>query len=471
VLTGRSSLPQHLTARLLTDAGEVAATRRFFHWPLEFPEVFHDAGGRALAAGGFDAVVGNPPWEMLRGDYGSEQARSDARTAGGRVAEFARGAGIYRLQGDGHVNLYQLFLERALTLLRSGGRVGLILPSGLATDHGCASLRAALLQRTRVDTLYGFENRDGLFPIHRGLKFLLLAATSGAETTELPARFGLRRPEILDELPDIGRDMRAVPLTRAFLHGFSGDQLVVPEIRAAQDLRIASKIALEVPALGHPDGWHVTFGRELNATDDRHHFVEGGAGLPVIDGKNIQPFVVDSSRARFRLPVRVAEQLSSTRAARARPRLAYRDVASPTNRVTLIAAIVPAGVLTTHTLFCLKEAIDGDAQVFLCGLLNSYVANYLVRLQVGTHVTASLMARLQVPKPARSDPSFAAVISSAHTLRESPADLAASGRLQAWAARLYGLDASDLAHVLAGFPLVSEAERSAALDAFHGMEA
>ena len=58
---------------------------------------------------------------------------------------------------------------------------------------------------------------------------------------------------------------------------------------------------------------------------------------------------------------------------------------------------------------------------------------------------------------------------SAHTLRDAPGDIDAAARLQAWAARLYGLDTSDLAHVLASFPLVSAAERSAVLDAFRDM--
>ena len=61
-------------------------------------------------------------------------------------------------------------------LVRRGGRVGFVLPSGFASDHGCAALRRHILQRTRVDTFVSIENRDGLFPIHRALKFLLLTA-------------------------------------------------------------------------------------------------------------------------------------------------------------------------------------------------------------------------------------------------------------------------------------------------------
>jgi hypothetical protein len=67
------------------------------------------------------------------------------------------------------------------------------------------------------------------------------------------------------------------------------------------------------------------------------------------------------------------------------------DVASATNRLTLIAAIVPADAVTTHTLFCLKTGLPLDAQHVLCALLNSFVANYLIRFRVNTHVTATLI--------------------------------------------------------------------------------
>ena len=57
--------------------------------------------------------------------------------------------------------------------------------------------------------------------------------------------------------------------------------------------------------------------------------------------------------------------------------------------------------MTTHTVFCVKETLDEEAQQFLCGILNSYVANYLVRMRVGTHVSAAIVARLPVPRPDR----------------------------------------------------------------------
>ena len=253
-------------------------SHRFFHWPLEFPEIFHDAQGHPLDAPGFDAVLGNPPWEMLRGDQGTARTRADARIAGSRVSPTScAGSGIYRLQGDGHVNLYQLFVERALALLRPGARLGLILPSGFAIDHGCAALRRALFDRTHVDTLHGFENRDGLFPIHRGLKFLLTTA---------PSRHARRpcRHDSACDAPKRSTSCLTPASTRSpyrCLAIAAGEDQRSAAGRAGNpqpriDLDIVSAIAFSAPPLADPEGWHVTFGRELNATDDKRHFVTGG---------------------------------------------------------------------------------------------------------------------------------------------------------------------------------------------------
>ena len=104
------------------------------------------------------------------------------------------------------------------------------------------------------------------------------------------------------------------------------------------------------------------FGRELNATEDRPHFTARPAGpgswLPVVEGKHVSPFIVDARRRRSQ-SIGASPARCSNRAGRSRrARLAYRDVASPSNVVTLIAAIVPAGVVTTHTLFCLRTPLD-----------------------------------------------------------------------------------------------------------------
>src|SRR5262245_17561973 len=103
-LTGPSALPTQTTDRYLAAADRVAEARRFFNWELEFPEVFFGAGGQRLPTAGFDAVIGNPPWDMIRADAGSAEARSRARLDGAAVLRFTRQAGIYTAQSDGHAN-------------------------------------------------------------------------------------------------------------------------------------------------------------------------------------------------------------------------------------------------------------------------------------------------------------------------------------------------------------------------------
>lgn len=474
-------LPSHISVPLLAEARAIAERGRFFHWRLEFPEVFHAEDGRPLDAPGFDAVIGNPPWEMLRGDRGNASVRRASGAASSRLTTFARTSGTYAHQGDGHANLYHLFVERALSLTRAGGRLGLVLPSGFASDHGCAALRHHFFDHAAVDTLVSVENRDGLFPIHRGLRFLLVAATAGSATRTFPCRFGVRSPEVLDQLPDLGADDRAVPVPRELIVRLTGDELAVPEIRHAADLAIAARIAFAIPALGDAAGWQVSFGRELNATDDRPHFVEAGPEptsaprspgrrqgrrLPVVEGKQVQPFVVDTSTSRFLIPERVAATLLRPERTYRRTRLAYRDVAASTNRLTLIAAVLPPGVVTTHTLFCLKDHLEDDAQHFLCGIFNSFVANYLVRLRVGTHVTVAIVERLPVPRPPADSVEFQRVAALSRALAEWPADREAAMMLQAHAAQLYGLTAMEFQHVLDSFPLVDVEERRAAMKAF-----
>ena len=121
----------------------------------------------------------------------------------------------------------------------------------------------------------------------------------------------------------------------------------------------------------------------------------------MLEGKHIEPFRASLERCRYELRPGAARLRAPRRA-----RLAYRDVASATNRLTLIAASVPARTVTTHTLFCLRKPTPLDAHQALCALLNSFVANYLIRLRVNTHVTMSLVSRLPVPVVRREDPSF-----------------------------------------------------------------
>jgi hypothetical protein len=314
--------------------------------------VFSDENGEPLANPGFDAIVGNPPWDMVRGDSGDSPTRASRRDEAKCLTAFVRESGIYRVDARSHVNRYQLFVERALQLARRGGRIGFILPAGTVTDGGCAPLRRHLFDHASVDAVVGFDNRHRIFPIHRSVRFLVLTATNGAPTSEVRCRFGIDDADTLDR-PGVPGE--AFNLTRAFISRLSGeDDLAIPEIRGAADLRILEQISARIPTLDAAGGWHVRFGRELNATDDRNLFVpfdRDGHGRPVLEGKQIEPFRVCIDRCQYQLrdgaSVRIPRRL----------RLAYRDIASATNRVTLIAAVVPADAVSR------QHARDGRARV------------------------------------------------------------------------------------------------------------
>jgi hypothetical protein len=467
-LLGRESVvPRAPCDAWRTRAAEVATDARLFHWTLEFPEVFANANGAPRARQGFDAVLSNPPWDMLRADTQSDRHQARARATS--MARFVRDSGIYATGREAHVNSYQLFVERALQLVRPGGRVGMVLPWGLASDLGSGRLRQRLLDTCVLDALVGFENTRGVFPIHRGVRFLLLAATAGGRTDRVPCRFGVVTPGDLDSIPDTVHGEPAglwTPIPTSLLRQLSGSRLTIPNVRSAEDRRFLAHLCTTAPPLGSASGWHVRFGRELNASDDRARLLPPGHGMPVVEGKHLAPFAVDVSASRASLPLDLLGATPGRLARVRRERLAYRDVAAATNRVSLIAAILPAMTASTHTLFTLETPLERDDQLFLCAVLNSYVANAYVRLFISNHITAALLETLPVPRPPRGSRDHGEITRLARRVVDDPADVVALAELQALVAHLYRLDKTLYAHVLAGFPLVEVDQRQAAMEAF-----
>ncbi|HEY1911468.1 MAG TPA: N-6 DNA methylase [Vicinamibacterales bacterium] len=466
ILTGRPGLPAHVSAPYLAAADAIGESRRLFHWELEFPEVFFDESGQRRVNAGFDAVIGNPPWDMLRADAGGTEARNSARLDTAPVVRFTRDSGIYSAQSDGHSNRYQLFVERAIALTRSGGRVGLVLPSGLITDQGSAKLRRMLLSKCGLDAIVGLDNHHAIFPIHRSSRFVLLTASPGAPTVSVACRLGLEDPAELESIADEDTEPSAdapIRLTPAVIERISGQDLAVPYFRSAIDLRIFERAVALFPPLGSERGWGARFGRELNATDNRDQLRPGGAGLPVVEGKHLEPFRVALSSVRHRISVTDARRLLRDR--HLHPRLAYRDVASSTNRLTLIAAVLPAQCASTHTVFCLRTPLPSRLQHLLCGLFNSFVVNYLVRMRVTTHVTTGIVEQMPIPMW-DSAPRLTRRIATLSRALARRSRLEAQAMLNAHVAHLYQLDAAEFEHILQTFPLIPAGERTLAMNCF-----
>jgi hypothetical protein len=254
-------------------------------------------------------------------------------------------------------------------------------------------------------------------------------------------------------------------LTPSLIARLTGNTCAITDLRSPRDLAIIEHVVERFPCLRARDGWNARFGRELNATDDRAYFKNDARGMPILEGKHIAPFVTQLGASMKTIDRRIAARLIDGAQSFERRRLAYRDVASSANRVSLIAALIPAGVVTTHSLFCLKTDLEECDQEYLCGMMNSFVANYLVRQVMTTHLGSTTVENLRVPKLERTSREFREIAELTRRLSRAP-ETAGLARLQALAARAYQLSHSDFAHVLSTFPLIPSGEKSKALAAF-----
>jgi hypothetical protein len=196
---------RQIDPRVLALAVTFANRQRFFHWPLEFPEVFAD--------GGFDVVLSNPPWEQVElkeqeffaardpsiALAPTKAARTrlirllpetnpqlhveyiDALRAADASRQFLAASRRFPLAARGRVNSYAVFTELAATALKPKGRTGLIIPIGIATDDTTKLLFGSFVSAGRLADLVGFENEDFIFPaVHHAFKFCKLTVTGVA---------------------------------------------------------------------------------------------------------------------------------------------------------------------------------------------------------------------------------------------------------------------------------------------------
>ncbi|MBM3346871.1 MAG: type II DNA modification enzyme, partial [Betaproteobacteria bacterium] len=282
---------------LVAVADGIAHAVRAFHWPLEFPHVF--------ARGGFDAAIGNPPWEVLQlGEQEYFAARSpdiaampgDARKkaiarlrddnrrlwdefvrdrrAYDAANEFFRASGRFDLTAVGKINTYALFAEHFARLARPEGRSGVIVPTGIATDSSTAAFFGDLVTRKRLTQLIDFENRKGLFPaVDSRMKFCILAM-GAAERAGFA--FFLTDAGQLDEAE------RRFTLSAAQIRRINPNTRTAPVFRSRADAALTASIYERVPVLieerpadqgGDLNPWGITFQQGLfNMTSASEHF-------------------------------------------------------------------------------------------------------------------------------------------------------------------------------------------------------
>ncbi|MGE5113699.1 MAG: Eco57I restriction-modification methylase domain-containing protein [Acidobacteriaceae bacterium] len=287
----KQTKPQQVAA-----AQEIAQRVRFFHWHLEFPEVFQ--------SGGFDAVLGNPPWETLNlkeKEFFASRDTSIAK-AGNKVARakllavlaetnprlwdeylsamrssatadtFLRQSGRFPLTARGDINTYTVFAEHARALLASAGRSGIVVPIGIATDETTAEFFANIVDKHQLVQLLGFENEAFIFPsVHHSFKFCALTMAGDAGFSgEVRFAFFCR------DFSHAADPKRSFFLAPGDLKLLSPNTRTCPIFRSAFDARLTKKIYAHVPVLlkeaAGGDPWSLVLRRMFHMSDDAELF-------------------------------------------------------------------------------------------------------------------------------------------------------------------------------------------------------
>jgi len=280
--------------QVVGNAVEASLWHPFFHWPLEFPDVF--------ARGGFDVVLGNPPWERIKlqeeeffAALDPEIAHAANKAARGRLiatlpernrqlsedfetarhdaeaqSKFIRASGRFPLCGRGDVNTYSIFAETSRSLLRAAGRAGYIVPSGIATDDTTKYFFADLMEKRALISLYDFENREKIFAsVDSRMKFCLLTLSSGQQPVAVAADFAffLHRTEQLRD-PE-----RRFALSAEDMALLNPNTRTCPIFRSRHDAELATAIYRRVPVLikegaEEENPWGISFLRMFDMSTD-----------------------------------------------------------------------------------------------------------------------------------------------------------------------------------------------------------
>jgi hypothetical protein len=436
----------------LLDSGRCVPALSF---DLTFPEVFYPKGV-PYQQQGFDAVLSNPPWDrMLPADkefFASfEFAILDAPTKRERdviqnrltlipavkrtylaYLEGFRGAEravdtLYRHQvavidGErtiGKQDLFRLFMERNCTLLAANGISGVVVPSAFHANEGATAIRRLYLDGMSLRCCYCFENRRGLFEIHRSFKFALVVAATGNATDNFACAFYLHDDEWLFSDRSGHEPLR---YTRDFVRRTGGEYMTLLEVQSEGDFALADICFASGECFGKVcERLGIDLGRELNMTDDAWRFtptsqvlsegqdsrepevateVRTAGFLVLYEGKTFHQYT-DRWEARPRNLCNLSAVGDKANWLRNSTyfRLSYRAIARSTDERTAIFALIPPGNLFGNSA-PVERSPDRAARInvlALLGIANSYVFDWTLRVRAAANVNQFILFSCPVP--------------------------------------------------------------------------
>ena len=472
-------------AELWRAARKIANEEGFLHWEVAFPGVWHQWQD-SHPQGGFDAIIGNPPWDRIKlqevewfasrdpelaraptaaarrkgiqrlRDQGASLAKDfDATKAQAEsLSQVVRSSGDYPLLGGGDINLYSLFVERAMSLIKPDGFVGLLTPSGIYADKTAARFFKSVSTKGRVGGLFDFENKKIFFKdVHASFKFCaLILGGEEHRFDQTECAFFLRDTKTVHD------EDRCFPLTPDDFARVNPNTSTAPIFRRRRDAEITRYIYEWHPVLVNRarkrvrEAWPVKYTRMFDMTNDSNLFrtaeqldeegfypVEGNRWkkgeelyLPLYQGRMIWHFDHRANSVRVNPESTHNPYLSeevpqaqhadpsflpqtqywvpahNVEAALPQSRgyaLGFRDIANPTNERTVIASIVPwAGYGNTVPLLL---SADPMATAYLMANLNAICVDFVARQKAqGTHLNWYILEQLPVIAPDAYDQKF-----------------------------------------------------------------
>jgi hypothetical protein len=323
----RDSQPQMAAA-----ANALSEQLHFFHWRMEFPQVFEQ--------GGFDVVLGNPPWDTLSPDAKEffsnydpgvrflspderdqkvEQLLRDPAISREWEAwcrylyttvRFIKQSGRYQLfapgnLGKGDFNVYRMFVETAMETTRVGGSFGQVVPEGFYNGANSMAIRKTLFDTFTVTHVFGFENaREVWFDgIDSRAKFCIYSASKCGDTTEIDTAFNIRTIDSLNKV----RSGAVLRLPISLVAEFSPTALAMMEFQQQAEIEICRKIYAGWPKFGERSESTTirSYMREIDMGNDRGLFRSDSEGLPVYEGRMVD---ISTTEPRAICPGGVGQQ-------------------------------------------------------------------------------------------------------------------------------------------------------------------
>lgn len=288
--------PAAAYAPMVAKANALSIEQRFFHWPLEFPDVFEQ--------GGFDVMLGNPPWERIKiqeTEYFStrESKISNARTAAERkklikelpntnpllyqeyldachdaeaTSKFIRECGRFKLTAIGDINTYVIFAELFFRNIQPNGIASVILPTGIATDKTTSLYFSTLMEGGNIKSLYDFVNEKMLFPAVLHNFHFSLFTISGIDRKNKTSDFAFNNHSI----EHLKQDIRHFSLSFKEIETINPESKTLPVLTSKYDAKIIIKAQKENDILAkqgvYPKAWNATLFSLFHMTNDSEIF-------------------------------------------------------------------------------------------------------------------------------------------------------------------------------------------------------